>query len=73
MDTANLCSIPLIQADQICTPPNWALWQRRLIDIMNEAGILVRMGLSSGGITGLVWMVLTMLMKVFTLSHYFTL
>ena len=40
MDTANLCSIPLIQADQICTPPNWALWQKRLIDIMNEAGIL---------------------------------
>ena len=40
MDTANLCSIPLIQADQICTPPNWALWQRHLIDIRNEAGIL---------------------------------
>ncbi|MEC8891778.1 MAG: hypothetical protein VX901_00500 [Candidatus Poribacteria bacterium] len=35
MDTVSSCSIPRIRADQVCTPPNLALWQRRQIDNSN--------------------------------------
>ena len=31
--------IPSICADQYVTPPNWAIQQRRLIDLMNQAGV----------------------------------
>jgi len=30
--------IPIIYADQRVTPPNWAIQQRQLIDLMNKAG-----------------------------------
>ena len=30
--------IPTLVANRTMVPPTWALWQRRLIDVMNEAG-----------------------------------
>ncbi|MBM3216914.1 hypothetical protein FJZ36_18625 [Candidatus Poribacteria bacterium] len=32
-------TIPIIRADETTVPPAWALWQRRLFDIMDEAGL----------------------------------
>lgn len=36
MSTGN---IPRIEANEAVVPPSWALWERRLIDVMNEAGV----------------------------------
>jgi len=32
-------SLPTLEANEPVVPPTWALWERRLIDVMNEAGV----------------------------------
>ncbi len=31
--------VPRIEATQVVVPPNWALWERKLIDVMNRAAV----------------------------------
>jgi hypothetical protein len=36
--SGSLPAIPTIEATEVVVPPEWALWERRLIDVMNQAG-----------------------------------
>lgn len=36
---SSMANIPRIETNKAIVPPSWALWERRLIDVMNEAGV----------------------------------